>query len=321
MSLLKKLFGGKEETKQEATTPQTREEKNFEVLKYDGIRAYNIGNVPYAIRCFEQAWKLKEDEEVAERLAEAYVRTDRTEEACSLVRGQLEKHPDEIRLLLRLGNLYYMQEEYALMVKPLQRVIELDPKEARAHYLLAKAYEGEKNPIQEIVELTQAIALKEDYSEAYLMRGTLLLEMGQTAEAESDAEKLKELQPDEEQTLILCGRIRYAQQKPEEVLDYFTQVVEQNPFNENAYVSMAQIHHQAERYTEAIQLLDDALEVLPQSSALYYYRGLVKSAAGDKEGSAEDVKRSMELAPEQEKQINGEYRNYEPTYQIKTPLG
>jgi hypothetical protein len=29
----------------------------------------------------------------------------------------------------------------------------------------------------------------------------------------------------------------------------------------------------------------------------------------------------MELAPEQEKQINGEYRNYEPTYQIKTPLG
>jgi tetratricopeptide (TPR) repeat protein len=84
---------------------------------------------------------------------------------------------------------------------------------------------------------------------------------------------------------------------------------------------MAQIHHQPERYTEAIQLLDDALEVLPQSSALYYYRGLVKSAAGDKEGSAEDVKRSMELAPEQEKQINGEYRNYEPTYQIKTPLG
>ena len=29
--------------------------KNFEILKYDGIRAQRMGKLPYAIKCFEEA--------------------------------------------------------------------------------------------------------------------------------------------------------------------------------------------------------------------------------------------------------------------------
>ena len=50
MGLFKSLFGGN-------NTPETEKEKNdkknFEILKYDGIRAQRMGKLPYAIKCFE----------------------------------------------------------------------------------------------------------------------------------------------------------------------------------------------------------------------------------------------------------------------------
>ena len=52
MGLFKSLFGGN-------NTPETEKEKNdkknFEILKYDGIRAQRMGKLPYAIKCFEEA--------------------------------------------------------------------------------------------------------------------------------------------------------------------------------------------------------------------------------------------------------------------------
>lgn len=46
MGLFKSLFGGN-------NTPETEKEKNdkknFEILKYDGIRAQRMGKLPYAI--------------------------------------------------------------------------------------------------------------------------------------------------------------------------------------------------------------------------------------------------------------------------------
>ena len=43
----------------------------------------------------------------------------------------------------------------------------------------------------------------------------------------------------------------------------------------------------------------------------YHERGRVKLAKGDKQGSMEDMKRAIELAPEQSAAISGEYHNYE----------
>ena len=72
MGLLSSLFGGKSsEEKQTAT----QEDKNFDTLKYDGIRARNIHQLPYAIKCFENAIRLKEEPETMMLLANAYLQT------------------------------------------------------------------------------------------------------------------------------------------------------------------------------------------------------------------------------------------------------
>ena len=36
-------------------------EKNFNILKYDGVRAQNMHKLPYAILCFNEALNIHED--------------------------------------------------------------------------------------------------------------------------------------------------------------------------------------------------------------------------------------------------------------------
>ena len=51
------LFGGAELSPEEEKKAQ--EEKNFDLLKYDGVKAMKIGQADYAVRCFREALKLK----------------------------------------------------------------------------------------------------------------------------------------------------------------------------------------------------------------------------------------------------------------------
>ena len=48
MGFLKTLFGGREESPEEKA--EKRREREFDVLKYDGVRARKMGEVKYAIR-------------------------------------------------------------------------------------------------------------------------------------------------------------------------------------------------------------------------------------------------------------------------------
>ena len=57
MNFFQKLFGGKEETKEEIKVQN--EAKDFDVLKYDGVRAMKTGEVDYAVRCFKHALEIK----------------------------------------------------------------------------------------------------------------------------------------------------------------------------------------------------------------------------------------------------------------------
>ena len=43
--------------------------RNFEILKYDGIRAQRMGKLPYAIKCFEEAVAINDELETLSLLS------------------------------------------------------------------------------------------------------------------------------------------------------------------------------------------------------------------------------------------------------------
>lgn len=51
----------------EATEDKAKnEQKNFDILKYDGVRAQKMGKLVYAIKCFTEALNIQEDFETIE---------------------------------------------------------------------------------------------------------------------------------------------------------------------------------------------------------------------------------------------------------------
>ena len=59
MGFFKSFFSGKPANPEEEK--QKNNQKNFEIFKYDGMRAQRMGRADYAIKCFTEALALQED--------------------------------------------------------------------------------------------------------------------------------------------------------------------------------------------------------------------------------------------------------------------
>ena len=72
MNFLKKLFG----VQDAPTDPKQEEEKNFEMFKYDGVRALQQHQFEYAAKCFDHALELNADDlECRDYLSRACIAT------------------------------------------------------------------------------------------------------------------------------------------------------------------------------------------------------------------------------------------------------
>ena len=168
MGFFKSFFSGKSDSP--ANEKQKNEQKNFEIFKYDGMRAQRMGRTDYAIKCFTEALAIQEDFETMGYLAQVYTQTNELDEAHKLLERMTEIEPEHTSTYLSLANVCYMQEDYPAMAGAAKKAIEIEEGNAMAHYLLGKADNGQGDGIMCIAHLTKAIVLKDDFIEARLMR-------------------------------------------------------------------------------------------------------------------------------------------------------
>lgn len=159
------------------------DQKNFDILKYDGIRAQKIGQVAYAIKCFTEALNIQEDFETMNHLVSAYSMANQTEKALDTLNRMVEMEPEHIQTLLTRVSVLFMLDKEAEVIADCLRVIELDESNHLAWFLMAKAKRTTGDQLGAIADLTKAIALKDDFTDAYLLRAEVLLAMKQGQEA------------------------------------------------------------------------------------------------------------------------------------------
>ena len=304
MGIFSSLFGG-------SKSPEQENEKKFDILKYDGIRAMRIGKLTYAIKCFEEATALREDVETMQHQANAYIHVNRMDDARALLVRITELVPEDASVFFALANFCYMQEDYRAMDEACRRALALDGENPATHFLAAKASLGLGNGIQAIASLTRAIMLNETFTEAYQLRAEVLWQMRQAKDAAEDIDKLLALNPEDENALLLKAEMMAVNGKEEEALKLMDDVLALNPFCEKAYLLKGSYFLAKQEYNRALAVYDEAVEIQPAFAQAYHERGRVKLAKGDKQGSMEDMKRAIELAPEQGAAISGEYNNYE----------
>ena len=293
-----------------AATPEEEksknDQKNFDILKYDGVRAQKIGQVAYAIKCFTEALKLQEDFETMTYLVAAYTTANKAEEALEVLNRMVELEPDHINTLLTRVNVLFMLDKEADVIADCRHILELEETNHLAWFLMGKAKRTTSDPLGAIADLTKAIALKEDFTDAYLMRARILLSMQQAIT----------LAPEEETSYVLRGRIHEAMGNIDAAAADYQNVLELNPFNDEATLLVGQLLITQERLDEAITFFDEAIDLKPDFGKAYAERGRAKNLKGDKDGAFEDLKKSIELNPEgdEARKLEGQHTNFNDMY-------
>lgn len=160
-----------------------------------------------------------------------------------------------------------------------------------------------------IAHLTKAIVLKDDFTEARLLRAEALAQMQQYKEAMEDIDAILAQDPEDEGAILLRGKIEEATGNKEKAESSYQKVTELNPFNEQPFLYLGQLYITQNKLTEAIGLFTEATELNPNFAEAYHERGRAKLLNGDKEGSAEDMKKGLELNPKEIQNFNGQYGN------------
>lgn len=238
MNILKKLFGGQK------TTEEVREtkEKDFDMVKYDGVRALRMHQFDLAAKSLEYALQLNaEDLECRDYLSQAYISMGDLQKAYEQLQILSEAQTDNVAVLLRMADVAYMMENYTAMSEVCDKALHLDTSNLQTYLYSAKACQGLGEPIRAVSMLTEAIGKREDFYAARLLRGSILLDQAQLSEAELDATFLYEHIPGNEDVLLLKARVEKAQGKMEEAEQTYGKVMEVNPFSIDAYRERSEV--------------------------------------------------------------------------------
>ena len=238
MNIFKKLFGGQkttEEVKQE-------KEKDFDMVKYDGVRALRMHQFDLAAKSLEHALQLNaEDLECRDYLSQAYISMGDLQKAYEQLQILSEAQTDNVAVLLRMADVAYMMENYTAMLEVCDKALHLDTSNLQTYLYYAKACRGLGEPIRAVAVLSLAIKLREDYYAAHLLRGTILLENHLLDDAAQDADYLfTHLEPNED-VLLLKARVLKAQEKTKEAEQVYGMVIEVNPFSLDAYRERSEV--------------------------------------------------------------------------------
>lgn len=261
MNIFRALFGGKKEDTEE--TKKEHQEKDFEILKFDGVRALRTRQPEYAVKCFRHALELKDDDETRDYLSQALMANNELLEAMNELKVLAERVEGNAAIYMRMATVAYMTENYEAMYDACASAIKIEPDNHQAMYYQAVACEGLKRREEALQLLNDIIDVAEDKYTAMLLRGELLFKDGRNDEALADAETLDEEHPDNEDVLMLKAHVMHAMAKLDEAEELCSRVVELDPFSIPAFAERASI----------------------------------RSEKGDKEGEKADLQTVMELNP------------------------
>jgi len=300
-------------SKTEEDEQQKVDRKNFDILKYDGIRAQRMGKLEYAVKCFTEALKIQKDFETLNYLMSACYMLNRHEEALEALNGMVETGEEpEITLLMR-ANLFFTMEKYVDSAADCMQVLELKPDNYIACFQLAKTQRALGEPIKAVEYLDKATAIKPGFADGYALRADIHLALEKGNDALADVERLIELTPEDETVYLLRGRCHELLGDANAAYLDYQLASEFNPFNEEAYLLTGKLMMTQEKYDEAITLFDEAIEHNEKFAKAYAARAYAKHQKGDHESAVADEEKARELNFDEKEKTAGNH-NFDDLY-------
>ena len=239
MGFFKTLFGGKPETEEQQK--KNDEGRQFDVLKYDGVKAMRLHITDHATRCFQAALKIHDDLEIHDYLSQVFMMANQMPEALGEIEILKRAEPENTGIIMRSVQVRYMMEDYEGMAGECKAILQLKEDEALASLMLARAQLGLNNTGEALQTLTDVIQREPDFADARLLKAGTLIKEHRPEEAEEDTAWLMEAAPDNEDVLLLKVRLEHEKGNLEQALEYCNKVIDVNPFSADAFNERAEL--------------------------------------------------------------------------------
>lgn len=300
------------------------------------ITSWTVVHVPSAMAGFESQQAKSdvraqggEDAEALLDRVEADIDANKFAESEHRLNGYIKDHPDSSRAHYDLGYVQFRTHQIGPSIKELSKSLELNPKNAEAHKVLALSCSIIGRYDLAEVELQEAVRLKPDSAEihyflarTYYTRGVYPLaksefetsirldssnikaysNLGITLEALGDTDaalknyttaiQIEDRQERKSEWPYIYISAFYNRQKnADEALNYARKAVGLNPASDTAYFEMAKAYRTQKQLQKSVEAARSAIAINSRMPDYYYVMGLVLRELGNQQASQEALEK------------------------------
>src|SRR6056300_551174 len=210
----------------------------------------------------------------------------------------MEEDPQNISCRLKMAELYHVVTEFEKSAKLTDRVLEIDPQNAEAHFLKGLLMRDAIGDTTRALEWFQkAIDIDPEYIEALDMCGVLYSALGSPL-AGAYFNRLVELQPQNRIAYYNRGMFQLGMKEWNRALEDFTKSTQLNPDDLESWFNLGYIHLQLQLYPEARGYFNTALRIQPVNHRALYARGYCNELLGDINNAEADYLEALSYNPD-----------------------
>ncbi len=198
------------------------------------------------------------------------------------------QYSDHYAIRLRLGADYARLGELSLAIQDLQKVLEFDPGNVQARYLLALIYSTQKDYDRAAQEyeniLTSFVEAEPENVEIYGYLAHLYYSQKQYDKAIQQFEAVLSLDPQNTEVIFLLGALYLELGDEDNAVDFFKRTLKLEPQHDAGLNSLGYIYaDRGENLDQAQKFIERALEIDPNNGAYLDSLGWLYFKKGEKE--------------------------------------
>jgi tetratricopeptide (TPR) repeat protein len=248
-----------------------------------GLIYYRKNDFDGAIEPFSKVLKLEPDSlQASYLLGLCYFFTNRYKAAVETLAPLWKQESTNLNYLYVLSIAANKSSNTPLQKQAFDQMIAIGQNTPEFHLYAGKAWLAGHDTDLALEQFQMAAAAKPDLPLVHYFLGRTYLEHYAYSEAEAELKKDASIEPEFAYNYEELGFLYAKLEQPEKAEMSFRKAIELNHELVNSYFGLAKLYRDSARYSDALEMLDHAEALAPQSASIHYTKGQVLTRLGER---------------------------------------
>jgi superkiller protein 3 len=261
-----------------------------------GLIHYRKSDFDGAIEPFSKVLKLEPDSlQASYLLGLCYFFTNRYKAAVETLAPLWKQESTNLNYLYVLSIAANKSSNAPLQKQAFDQMIAIGRNTPEFHLYAGKAWLAGRDTDQALEQFQMAAAAKPELPLVHYFLGRTYLERYAYSEAEAELKRDASIEPEFAYNYEELGLLYAKLEQPEKAETSFRRAIELNHELVNSYFGLAKLYRDAARYRDALEMLDHAEALAPQSASVHYTRGQVLTHLGQRAQARQEFETAAKL--------------------------